>query len=59
MGKVLPKGEKQLVPFDTFVRLGMPSSAKGTEMRENVLEVEAKIIALRATFIQAIVETNN
>ena len=47
------------MPFDTFVRLGLPSSTKAKEIIEIVLEVEAKIIALRATFIQAIVETNN
>jgi hypothetical protein len=59
MVKVLPKGEKQLVLFDTFVRLGIPSSTKATEIREIVLKVEVKIIALGATFIQVVEETNN
>ncbi len=47
------------MPFDTFVRLGLPSSTKAKEIIEIVLEIEVKIMALRATFIHAVEETNN
>ncbi len=57
MGKVLPKGEKLLVPFDTYVMFGEPSTTKATEIQEIVQEVEGKIMALRATFIQPVEET--
>lgn len=59
MGKVLPKGEKLLVPFDTYVLFGEPSTTKATEIPEIVQEVEGKIMALRATFIQPVEETKD
>lgn len=54
MGKVLPKGEKLLVPFDTYVMFGEPSTTKAAEIEEIVKEVEGKIMELRATFIKPI-----
>jgi 1-acyl-sn-glycerol-3-phosphate acyltransferase len=59
MGKVLPKGEKLLVPFDTYVLFGEPSTTKAAEISEIVQEVEGKIMALRATFIQPAEETKD
>lgn len=59
MGKVLPKGEKLLVPFDTYVLFGEPSTTKAVEIPEIVQEVEGKIMALRATFIQPVEETKD
>lgn len=59
MGKVLPKGEKLLVPFDTYVLFGEPSTTKAAEIPEIVQEVEGKIMALRATFIQPLEETKD
>lgn len=59
MGKVLPKGEKLLVPFDTYVLFGEPSTTKAAEISEIVQEVEGKIMALRATFIQPVEEAND
>ncbi|MEN9999530.1 MAG: hypothetical protein RI922_2520 [Bacteroidota bacterium] len=54
MGKVLPKGEKLLVPFDTYVMFGEPSTTKAAEIEEIVKEVEGRIMELRATFIKPI-----
>lgn len=54
MGKVLPKGEKLLVPFDTYVMFGEPSTTKAAEIEDIVKEVEGKIMELRATFIKPI-----
>jgi 1-acyl-sn-glycerol-3-phosphate acyltransferase len=59
MGKVLPKGEKLLVPFDTYVLFGEPSTTKAAEITGIVQEVEGKIMALRATFIQPVEETKD
>ncbi len=59
MGKVLPKGEKLLVPFDSYVLFGEPSTTKALEIPEIVQEVEGKIMALRATFIQPVEETKD
>jgi 1-acyl-sn-glycerol-3-phosphate acyltransferase len=57
MGKVLPKGEKLLVPFDTYVLFGEPSLTNSSEISEILQEIEGKIMALRATFIQPVEES--
>ena len=48
MGKVLPKGERLLVPFDTYVIFGEPGFCKSTEVEEIVEEVEQVILKLGA-----------
>jgi 1-acyl-sn-glycerol-3-phosphate acyltransferase len=54
MGKVLPKGEKLLVPFDTYVIFGEPACIQSSEITEIVREVEGKILSLKASLIQSV-----
>ncbi len=46
MGKLLPKGEAVLVPFDNYVRFGAPVYCQGKTVEEIVAEVEKEIMAL-------------
>jgi 1-acyl-sn-glycerol-3-phosphate acyltransferase len=48
MGKLLPKGEAVLVPFDNYVRFGTPVYCQGKTVEEIVAEVEKEIMALSA-----------
>ncbi|MFM7594845.1 MAG: lysophospholipid acyltransferase family protein [Flavobacteriales bacterium] len=43
MGRVLPKGEKLLVPFDSYVSIGSVSYTKETEVTLIVKEVEEAV----------------
>ena len=56
MGKVLPKGEKLLVPFDSYVLFGEPTICKSADVTEIVREIEANIIELKEQFIASIRE---
>jgi hypothetical protein len=47
MGRVLPKGEKLLVPFDSYVAIGEVSFAKSEEVEQLVAEVEASVLQQR------------
>ena len=46
MGKVLPKGERLLVPFDTYVIFGDPCFCKSTDIDEIVKEIELNVMEL-------------
>jgi 1-acyl-sn-glycerol-3-phosphate acyltransferase len=46
MGKMLPKGEAVLVPFNSFVRFGAPVYCQGLSADEIVARVEQEILAL-------------
>jgi 1-acyl-sn-glycerol-3-phosphate acyltransferase len=46
MGKLLPKGEAVLVPFDNYIRFGAPVYCEGKTVEEIVAEVEKEIMAL-------------
>jgi 1-acyl-sn-glycerol-3-phosphate acyltransferase len=48
MGKLLPKGEAVLVPFDNYVCFGQPVYWDGKTVEEIVAEVEKEIMALSA-----------
>lgn len=50
MGKVLPKGEKLLVPFNTFVRFGEPVKTKSSTIEGIVEEIEKGILSLKPDF---------
>ncbi len=56
MGKVLPKGEKLLVPFDSYVLFGEPTHCKSHDVTEIVREIEANILELKEQFIASIRE---
>lgn len=56
MGKVLPKGEKLLVPFDSYVLFGEPTLCKSTDVAEIVREIETNILGLKDQFIASIRE---
>jgi len=43
MGRVLPKGEKLLVPFDSFVSIGPKSCTNQSEVTLIVKEVEEAV----------------
>ncbi len=49
MGKVLPKGERLLVPFDTYVCYGEPTLCRGTSVDEIVEEIEKNVLQLAGT----------
>jgi len=46
MGKILPKGERLLVPFDSYVYFGEPTLCKGTSIDEIVEEIEKNVLQL-------------
>ncbi len=46
MGRVLPKGERLFVPFDTYVCFGEPKFCKSTSVDEMVAEIEKAILDL-------------
>jgi 1-acyl-sn-glycerol-3-phosphate acyltransferase len=53
MGKVLPKGENLLVPFDSYVCFGDPVLCKCTEVDDIVNEIEKNIRDLKEnTFVK-------
>ncbi|MFM7682001.1 MAG: lysophospholipid acyltransferase family protein [Bacteroidota bacterium] len=56
MGKVLPKGEKLLVPFDSYVLFGEPTLCKSSDVTEIVNEIESNILELKEQFIASIRE---
>ena len=56
MGKVLPKGEKLLIPFDSYVLFGEPTLCELTDVTQIVKEVESTILALKEQFISSFKE---
>ena len=50
MGRILPKGETLLVPFDSYVIFGEPSYCKSEDVDEIVKEIEQKILDLSVDF---------
>lgn len=53
MGKVLPRGERLLVPFDTYVCFGEPALCKSDDVEEIVSEIEKAICDLSEnTFVK-------
>lgn len=53
MGKVLPRGERLLVPFDTYVCFGEPAICKSDDVEEIVSEIEKAICDLSEnTFVK-------
>ncbi len=46
MGKILPKGEKLLVPFQATITWGNPSLVKATSADEITAEIEQQVLAL-------------
>lgn len=49
LGKVLPKGERLLVPFTSYVVFGEPTCCVATNVEEIVQEIEDSIIKLGET----------
>lgn len=47
MGKLLPKGENLIVPFDNFVHFGQPVFCHGMTVEEIVERAELEILALK------------
>ena len=47
LGKVLPKGEKLLVPFDSYVIFGEPRFIQSEDVNEIVKTIEAEILDLK------------
>ena len=52
MGKLLPKGENIIVPFDNFANFGEPVYCHGLSAEEIVAKVEAAILALSGADLQ-------
>lgn len=50
MGRILPKGERLLVPFDSYVVFGEPTYCKSVEVDEIVKEIEQTIVDLSIAF---------
>ena len=50
MGRILPKGETLLVPFDSYVIFGEPSYCTSGDVDEIVKEIEQKILDLSVDF---------
>ena len=46
MGRILPKGERLLVPFDSYVTIGDPEVTTEKEIDPIVKEIEQKIVSL-------------
>ena len=53
MGKILPKGEKLLVPFDSYVIFGEPCYSKFPEVEDIVKQVEQSILHLSTKYSKA------
>ncbi len=54
MGKVLPKGERMLVPFDTYICFGEPANCKSTNVDDMVKEIEQSIVDLSEKYFPKI-----
>ena len=54
MGKVLPKGEKVLVPFVSYVIVGEPRKVKASGVEDIVAEVTAAVRSLEEALKEAI-----
>ena len=50
MGRILPKGERLLIPFDSYVVFGEASYSHTDDTEAIVKEIEEKIIALGVAF---------
>ncbi|MEY3050023.1 MAG: hypothetical protein RL365_2061 [Bacteroidota bacterium] len=50
MGRILPKGEKLLVPFNAYVVVGMPCIVKAHEVESIVEEVKQAVLVQRDQF---------
>jgi hypothetical protein len=50
MGRILPKGETLLVPFDSHVIFGEPSYWASGDVDEIVKEIEQKILDFSVDF---------
>jgi hypothetical protein len=50
MGRILPKGERLLIPFDSYVVFGEASYSQTDDTEAIVKEIEEKIIALGVAF---------
>jgi len=50
MGRILPKGETLLVPFDSYVIFGEPTFCTSRDVDEIVKEIEQKIMDLSVDF---------
>jgi hypothetical protein len=59
MGRVLPKGEKLLVPFDSYVLFGNPTLCESKEVSEIVKQVENDILVLKEQFIHSFKDQSN
>lgn len=52
MGRILPKGEKLLVPFDAYVMIGMPQKVSSEGVLDIVDEVKQAVLIQRDQFNQ-------
>jgi hypothetical protein len=50
MGRILPKGEKLLVPFDAYVVVGIPCIVRAREVDSIVEEVKQAVLVQRDQF---------
>jgi 1-acyl-sn-glycerol-3-phosphate acyltransferase len=54
MGRVLPKGEKILIPFESYVMVGEPRKVKAQGVEEIVAEVTAAVRSLEEALKEAV-----